>query len=163
MRAHRHRLRHDDLEECFAQAAFELVAAACRGTRFASRLHIARTLEQRFVSRIHDRRRAIEGRSTKQAQLEHALSGGFDAAGSQVPDPRADIERLVCLRAKLAALPRLAAGLTADQRLVIATQTASELECAEFCERYGWSREKYRKVAQRARARLRELALAAEL
>jgi hypothetical protein len=27
----------------------------------------------------------------------------------------------------------------------------------EFCERYGWSHEKYRKVAQRARARLRRL------
>ncbi len=31
------------------------------------------------------------------------------------------------------------------------------IECAEFCERHGWSREKYRKVSQRARARLREL------
>jgi len=27
----------------------------------------------------------------------------------------------------------------------------------EFCQRYGWSFEKYRKVAQRARARLRAL------
>ncbi len=31
------------------------------------------------------------------------------------------------------------------------------MDCAQFCERFGWSKEKYRKVAQRARARLREL------
>jgi hypothetical protein len=31
------------------------------------------------------------------------------------------------------------------------------MECVEFCRRFGWSKEKYRKVAQRARARLREL------
>jgi anti-sigma factor RsiW len=31
------------------------------------------------------------------------------------------------------------------------------MDCADFCARYGWSAEKYRKVAQRARARLRVL------
>ena len=31
------------------------------------------------------------------------------------------------------------------------------MECAQFCGRFGWSKEKYRKVSQRARARLREL------
>ena len=31
------------------------------------------------------------------------------------------------------------------------------IDCVEFCHRFGWSKEKYRKVAQRARARLREL------
>jgi hypothetical protein len=31
------------------------------------------------------------------------------------------------------------------------------MDSAEFCERFGWSSEKFRKVAQRARARLRAL------
>ena len=31
------------------------------------------------------------------------------------------------------------------------------MSCAQFCGQFGWSKEKYRKVSQRARARLREL------
>jgi hypothetical protein len=33
-----------------------------------------------------------------------------------------------------------------------------QMDAEEFCRRFGWSREKYRKVAQRGRARLRRLA-----
>lgn len=159
LRAHRFRLRPDDLEECFAQAALELVVGARKGARFASRVHVARTLEQRFLSRVYDRRRAIEGRSAAQAELERALRAGLlDVAGGEVADPVADVARLAALRGELALLPVLARELTADQRLVLACQIALQMECAEFCERFGWTREKYRKVAQRGRARLRALA-----
>ena len=52
----------------------------------------------------------------------------------------------------------LAQHLTPDQRLVLACQVGLQMDrVTEFCARFGWSGEKYRKVAQRARARLREL------
>jgi hypothetical protein len=41
--------------------------------------------------------------------------------------------------------------------LVLTNRIDSGMECAQFCNQFGWSKEKYRKVAQRARARLREL------
>lgn len=158
LNAHRHRLRRDDLEECLSQAALELVVRARQGVHFASDTHIARTLEQRFLSRINDRRRAIEGRSTAHAELEHAIGGGlFDGAQEQVADPRADVESLVLLRLELDRLARLAAQLSGDQRLVLRSQLCG-IECAEFCASVGWSPEKYRKVARRARVRLRMLA-----
>jgi hypothetical protein len=40
---------------------------------------------------------------------------------------------------------------------VLACQVALDMDCQEFCARFGWSAEKFRKVAQRARARLRAL------
>jgi hypothetical protein len=36
LRAHRFRLRHEDLEDCYSQATLELVAHAQRGAKFAS-------------------------------------------------------------------------------------------------------------------------------
>jgi len=50
----------------------------------------------------------------------------------------------------------LARELSDDQRLVLAAQVG-QIGRIEFCRHYGWSTEKYRKVAQRARARLRGL------
>lgn len=159
LRIHAHRLRREDLEDCYAQAALELVAQTRKGVRFANPMHIARVLEQRFVSRMKDRRRAIEGRSPAQATFEHALSDGlFSGIEEQVLDRRLPTDQLVELRLELRRVADLLLRLTADQRLVLGSQIYLQLECAEFCERYGWSREKYRKVAQRGRARLRELA-----
>jgi hypothetical protein len=43
LRAHRHRLRPEDLEDCYSQATLELVASAQSGGVFANRLHIANT------------------------------------------------------------------------------------------------------------------------
>jgi DNA-directed RNA polymerase specialized sigma24 family protein len=71
-----------------------------------------------------------------------------------------ELEQLVLLRLELRRIPRLAQRLTADQQLVLASQVGLQMSPAVFCERYGWSAEKYRKVAQRARARLRTLASA---
>lgn len=84
------------------------------------------------------------------------LGGGVDA-GFDVADPRAELERLVILRHELQRIQAVAHELSYEQRLVIASQVAGQIGCREFCERHGWTAEKYRKVAQRARARLRRL------
>ncbi len=158
LRAHRFRLRREDLEDAYSQATLELVAHARNGGRFASRQHLANVVEQRFLSRIHDRRRALSGRSPMQAALEEAtsLEGGVEG-GFDVADARAELERLVILRQELQRIEAVAHELSYEQRLVIATQVGLQMSCGEFCERYGWTAEKYRKVAQRARARLRRL------
>lgn len=157
LRVHRHRLRREDLEDCFSQATLELVAHARRGGRFFSRVHVQNALEQRFMSRVLDRRRALEGRSPMQAALERARSLGDDLEeGVEIADARAELERLVILRHELRRLGSVAHELSADQRLVLVSQIGG-MSRAEFCRRYGFSPEKYRKVAQRARARLRRL------
>jgi DNA-directed RNA polymerase specialized sigma24 family protein len=159
LRAHRFRLRYEDLEDCYSQATLELLGHARRGASFASRVHLARVLEQRFVSRIHDRRRAISGRSAIEAALEGAApltatpqDGRLDIADAQI-----GVEQLVILREELASIGALGSALSADQRLVLASQLHSQLRPGEFCRRHGWSPDKYRKVAQRGRARLRQL------
>jgi DNA-directed RNA polymerase specialized sigma24 family protein len=163
LRAHRHRLRPEDLEDCLGQAVLELVACVRGGQRFASRVHLAHVLEQRFLSRVHDRRRALGGRSPLQAALEGALPlGGAGEHEVEVADPRAEVHTLVMHRLELRGVRELAPRLSSDQRLVLASQVALGADRAAFCEQFGWSFEKYRKVAQRARARLREL-LDAEL
>jgi DNA-directed RNA polymerase specialized sigma24 family protein len=158
LRAHRFRLRHEDLEDCYSQATLELVAHAQRGGRFASRAHVANALELRFLSRVRDRRRALSGRSPVQAALERAspLDPAL-ACGVDVVDEGAAVEHLVLLREELRELERLARELSADQRLALASQIAG-VGWREFCDATGWSDEKYRKVCQRARLRLRKLA-----
>jgi DNA-directed RNA polymerase specialized sigma24 family protein len=158
LRSHRFRLRWEDLEDCYSQATLELVQRARRGEGFASRRHIAHALEQRFVSRIRDRRRALAGRSPITAALEDAERFGADAQRSlDVVDRRAQTELLVLLREELRQIGELSAHLSADQRLVLASQLESGVDAEEFCASHDWSVEKYRKVAQRARSRLRAL------
>jgi DNA-directed RNA polymerase specialized sigma24 family protein len=165
LRAHRNRLRREDLEDCYSQAALELVAHACKGGAFWSRVHVGNVLEQRFLSRINDRRRALSGRSPMQAALEGAVSiGAAGESAIEVADVRAELEALVMLRHDLGRIERLAReNLTGDQRLVLASQVGLPLSTRDFCHRFGWSQEKYRKVAQRARRRLRALMAADEL
>jgi DNA-directed RNA polymerase specialized sigma24 family protein len=156
--AHRRCLRPADLEECFSIAVEELLCAARAGRRFASRIHVANALEQRFCSRVIDRRRALRGRSPLEAALEGALPlAGPGSRRAEVEDRRAEPFPLVADRLRLLCVNRAAPHLTDDQRLVLASQVALGMDRAEFCERYGWSFEKYRKVAQRARARLSAL------
>jgi hypothetical protein len=155
----RAKLPREELEDCFAQATLELVIRARRAP-FASDLHAANALEQKFASRITDRVRAISGRSPIAAILRGAAS--LDVDGDEdspvvVVDRTARVEQQALARQELRALRELAADLTDDQRLVLACQVSLGMECAEFCERYGWSAEKFRKVAQRARAKLRSL------
>ncbi len=153
------RLRWEDLEDCYSQATLELVAQAARGDlRRTSRASLRSMLELRFVSRVRDRRRALRGRSPAQAMLDGALSlGGVGQREVEIADPRADVERLTLLRHELRSLERAADALSADQRLVLACQVALQMSAGEFCSTFGWSEEKHRKVAQRARARLRRL------
>lgn len=157
LRVHGYRLRPEDLEDCYSQATLELIAAARRGERFANRTHLARTLEQRFLSRVNDRRRALCGRSPMEAAIEDGspLDVGLDVPA--LADRSADPEKVVLMRQELLRIQAAAARLTPEQRLVIATQVALKMRAREFCALHGWSPEKYRKVAQRGRARLRRL------
>jgi DNA-directed RNA polymerase specialized sigma24 family protein len=156
LRAYRHLLRREDLEDCYSQATLELLAHVRRGGVFADRVHLGNTLELRFLSRVRDVRRALAGRSPIQAALASALSIGEHEQHLALVDPRSDLETLVQLRSDLRRVPALARGLSADQRLVLAAQLA-DTGCGEFCRRFGWSPDKYRKVAQRGRARLKAL------
>jgi len=159
----RHRLRREELEDCYSQATLELLASLRAGRRFSGRLHLGRVLEQRFLSRVADRRRAIAGRSPLPAALERALP--LDARGAhaeRIADPRADVHTLVVRRHELSRIRDGLSALTPDQRLVLASQALLDADRSEFCHRHGWSHAKYRKVALRARTRLRA-ALAAEL
>jgi DNA-directed RNA polymerase specialized sigma24 family protein len=156
LRVHRHRLRAADLEDCHSQAVLELIAYVKRGGRFAGRPQIAVAIENRFLSRVSDRRRALSGRSPMQAVFEEAAAIDCGtAAGIEVADLRADPQRLVIGREALQAVLDRMALLSEDQRLVLASQAAGEAP-AGFRARHDWSSEKYRKVAQRGRARLRE-------
>jgi hypothetical protein len=162
LRVYRHQLRPEDLEDCYGQATLELVAFVRREGRFADRLHLGNLLEQRFQSRVRDRRRALSGRSPMQAALESSVSlGAAGDRGVEIADLRADLEKLVMLRHELRRIGRHVRMLTPDQRLVLACQLES-MTRGEFCSHYGWSSEKYRKVAQRGRARMRALMAAAE-
>jgi DNA-directed RNA polymerase specialized sigma24 family protein len=156
---HRHLLGFEDLEDCYSQATVELLAQARAGRlRCANRVHLRNTLRLRFASRIADRRRAIRGRSPSQAVLASSLSlgpGGERAV--EIADPRADVERGALLRAQLRSIERAAQALSPDQRLVLACQVGLQMSAGEFCRRFGWTHEKHRKVAQRARSRLRRL------
>jgi DNA-directed RNA polymerase specialized sigma24 family protein len=156
LRVHSFRLRREDLEDCYSQATLELILRARRDRAFLERAHIAHAIEQRFLSRVMDRRRALAGRSPMQAALEGASLLGDGVGRVELADSRAEVERAVIMRHDLRRIQRLAQLLTSDQRLVLATQLA-DTSRNEFCAAHGWSVEKYRKVAQRARARLRDL------
>jgi DNA-directed RNA polymerase specialized sigma24 family protein len=157
LRVHRRRLRWEDLEDCYSQATLELVARAKRDP-FASPQHIQNALEQKFSSRIDDRRRAIRGRSPIETALATALPVDVPEAGAgQLEDPAAEVVRQVVSRIEVTRLREVADELTEDQRLVLACQVSLGMDCAEFCRRFGWSAEKFRKVAQRGRSRLRAL------
>jgi DNA-directed RNA polymerase specialized sigma24 family protein len=156
--AHRRWLRREELEDCYSQATLELLAYVRRGQCFAGPLHLGNALEQRFLSRVQDRRRALRGRSPLQAALEHALPlGGPHDHAIELIDLRAEVHPLVMRRIELQRVRELLPRLTPDQRSVLLAQVLLGAERAEFCRRHGWSHEKYRKVAQRARARLRAL------
>ena len=156
LRIHHHRLRRADLEDCLGQATLELLAAAARGQRFADTDAIRAALDKRFQSRIIDRQRALGGRSPISASLHHAtpLDTVTDAIGTTGGDPLARVLE----REQLADLSRAIGQLTPDQQLVLRSQLNGHERPRQFCARHGWSIDKYRKTAQRARAKLRRLA-----
>lgn len=161
LRAYRGWLRREDLEDCYSQATLELllrarVAAAGGAPAFEGPGHIANALEQKLRSRIHDRRRALTGRSAIEAALAGALSLGEEGE-LEPPDVRATVEDIVDGRLRLRRLLQLARGLTPDQRLVLGARIGLGMGARELSGLLGWSTDKYRKVDQRGRARLREL------
>jgi DNA-directed RNA polymerase specialized sigma24 family protein len=154
---HRFRLRREDLEDCYSQATIELALAARSGKVFVSSAHIANAIELRFLSRVRDRRRAVSGRSPMQTAMEGAVPLEVGGPTIEISDHRSEPERLTFAREEIERLMVHARELTPDQRLVLASQIALGMSSVEFCRRYQWTPEKYRKVAQRARARLRRL------
>lgn len=160
LRAKRHWLRREDLEDCYSQATLELVIRARRDSSFTQRAHIENALEQKLMSRIHDRRRALSGRAFTDSTLESALRWGEPINGREsgqcvdTADPRADTEQMAADRDTLLSISIASSRLTADQRLALASQVAG-IACRDTCARFGWSGDKYRKVVQRGRARLR--------
>ncbi len=157
LRVHRHRLRPEDLEDAYSQATLELVALSRRGRAFVSRSHLANTLEQRFLARVQDRRRAISGRSPIAAAMEGAVPFLAEDEPLEIADTTTEPERLALARDELKRLLGHMHALTPDQRDVVLTQLIFAMRCEQFCSARGWTPEKYRKVAQRARARLRGL------
>jgi DNA-directed RNA polymerase specialized sigma24 family protein len=154
---HRRRLRWEDLEDCYSQATLELVARS-RRSPFLSNEHVQNALEQKFLSRIEDRRRAIGGRSSIEAALARAVPvDAPEQAGRELEDRGAAVENRVIARGELGRLREVIADLNRDQQLVLASQVCVDMGAGEFCSRFGWSVEKYRKVAQRARGKLRVL------
>jgi anti-sigma factor RsiW len=94
--------------------------------------------------------------------MEAALAGALpvdepDSGAGEIEDRGAEVLQKVARRLDLQRVREVVADLTDDQRLVLGSQVTLDMDCADFCARYGWSAEKYRKVAQRARARLRVL------
>ncbi len=85
--------------------------------------------------------------------MEGAARFGCGEDEVELPDELADPERVAIAREELTRLRSHASSLTRDQRLVIGAQLVGA-EAGEVCATEGWTREKYRKVAQRARGRL---------
>jgi DNA-directed RNA polymerase specialized sigma24 family protein len=157
LRVHRRRLRWEDLEDCYSQATLELVTRSRRAP-FLSNEHVLNALEQKFLSRIEDRRRAIGGRSPIESAIARAVPVDIaPSATGELEDPGAAIENQVIARTELRRVRELIGDLSRDQRLVLASEVCVDMGATEFCARFGWSLEKYRKVAQRARAKLRVL------
>ncbi|HEX5310093.1 MAG TPA: hypothetical protein VFW38_13575 [Solirubrobacteraceae bacterium] len=155
--SHSRDLSWDELEDCYSQATFEMLMRARSRGPFRSDEHIAHALEQRLCSRIDDRHRARGGRSPGAAALAHALPLALcdrNRATRATVDERADVERIVLQREELGRIARYSRRLTQDQRLLLHSQIGGEQTPAAFCTEHNWSLEKYRKVGQRARARL---------
>ncbi|MHB8492027.1 MAG: sigma-70 RNA polymerase sigma factor region 4 domain-containing protein [Solirubrobacteraceae bacterium] len=153
LRAYRTQLPREDLEDCIGQASLELLVRARRpGGGFQSAAHIANALEQKLRSRINDLHRARGGRSSMASAL--ASAAVLDEVSAPA-DPRADVEAAVGARMELGRLIVLTRTLSGDQRLALAHEVLIGTSSEDFCERFGWSTAKLRKVRQRARAKLR--------
>jgi DNA-directed RNA polymerase specialized sigma24 family protein len=159
LHVYRQRLGREDLEDCLAQAVLELIDRARTGA-LEDDEHIVNALEQKFLWRVADRRRALRGRDRIEAAMNAAVRPfGVEhrVATVTVVDEQTDAVAQAELRDELARMCELADELTEDQRLVLACQVALGMEREEFAARFGWSAAKFRKVDQRGRRRLRAL------
>ncbi len=143
LRVHRRRLRWEDLEDCYSQATLELVARSRRDP-FLSPAHVVNALEQKFLSRIEDRRRAIGGRSAIESAIARAVPiEAPDREAGELEDRVAAVENQVIARTELSRLREVIADLSRDQQLVLASQVYVDMGVSEFCARFGWSVEEY--------------------
>jgi hypothetical protein len=158
LRRHAHRLERADLEECLAQAALELVPRA-RREAVGSAWRPALDLEQRFLARVTDRRRALAGRSPRERLLRTAATIGDANLDEvlQVADARASVDEQVWRREELRRLLELIAELSDDQRMVAIHRLFGDVDAARLRQQQQWSVAKYEKLASRARARLTAL------
>jgi len=150
IRVYRSNASREDLEDLYSQAVLELLARAERDPTLTSADHIRHALRQKFYSRILDHHRALAGRSP--ATHARARTRPLDDTLDQHIGDRDGLDQLVAhetLRELAAAIREL----TPDQQLVLASQLNGETP-RECCSHTGWTIDKYRKTAQRARARL---------
>ena len=151
LRAYRGRLSREDLEDAYSQAVIELLARAKRNA-FAGADHIRNALEQKFASRICDQRRALAGRSPARNAEATAIRLDISTAPDLLGGP--DPAEVVLAHEELDRVIATIGDLTEDQRIALASELSGEPPAA-LCRRTGWTVAKQRKVAQRARKRLR--------
>jgi DNA-directed RNA polymerase specialized sigma24 family protein len=151
IRVYRFKASREDLEDIYSQAVIELLARAERDPTLTSADHIRRALRQKFESRILDHHRAVAGRSP--ATHARARTRPLDGTLDQRVGDRDGLDHLVA-RETLRELAAAIRELTPDQQLVLASQLNGETP-RDCCGHTGWTIDKYRKTAQRARARLR--------
>ena len=151
IRAYRSSASREDLEDLYSQAVLELLARAERDPTLTSPDHIRHALRQKFESRILDHHRAVAGRSP--ATHARARTRPLDDTLDQPVGDRDGLDQLI-VHETLRELGAAIRELTPDQQLVLASQLNGETP-RECCGHTGWTIDKYRKTAQRARARLR--------
>jgi RNA polymerase sigma factor (sigma-70 family) len=151
IRAHSSAARREDLEDLFSQAVLELLARARRDPTLSTAAHVRNAVRQKFASRVLDHQRALAGRST--AARASAQACPLELVAEKLPDRHNTVRELV-QREEIRELAAAMRTLSTDQRLVLRSQIGGEPP-RECCARTGWSTEKYRKLSQRARARLR--------
>ncbi len=158
LRAHRRRLGREDLETVSAMRCSSSSAAPASARSRARRTRPTRSSS--VSCRASPTASARSVGSLRERMLRGATRVDDDAADEAreaVADARADIVAQVLGRDELRRIEELFAQLSRDQRLLLAHELHGRLEAADFCRRMGWSEDKYRKVGQRARARLRAL------
>ena len=148
---HRSAAGREDLEDLYSQTILELLTRAERDPTLTKRDHIRNALRQKFDSRILDHQRAIAGRSP--AASARVRTRPLELAMERPADDR-DAAHEVIARETLLELASAIRELTRDQQLVLASQLNGETP-RDCCARTGWTMAKYRKLVQRARARLR--------
>jgi DNA-directed RNA polymerase specialized sigma24 family protein len=151
LRVHAHRALDVDLEDIYSQAVIELLLRARRDPTLATRAHVRNALRQKLEGRISDHRRAIAGRSAAAAGRATALP--LDAFCESLANDE-DTAASALARVELREILGASKALSADQRAALASVAAGEHPRA-CCQRKGWSIDKYRKLVQRGRARLR--------
>jgi hypothetical protein len=161
MRVHHWWLSRPDIEECMCQAELELFASVKRGHVLRSFQHACNSLEQKFVSRIADQRRAIGGRSATKRALNcaYSLSQHYDKdieeGGWEPSDAKLDVFETVSNKLDLQAILDEIQICREDFQKVFHYELFGSGSRADYAASQGWGMETFRKIDQRGRQRLR--------